>query len=146
MRLGSTVRDASTVRPEAFSIVLHDRRRLVVGELVRGRELDREPVLRLRDERVELGADLGQLARAALLGDEPDEVADELVAVCRQLPEDVGLAGRLDLRVAQERAQLGHLVHRACERGEIGCDRVHAIGVLRGLEERAGVHAVRDRH
>ena len=96
----------------------------------------------LRDERVELRADLRELARAALLRDEPDEVAHELVAVRRQLPEDVGLARRLDLRVAQERAQLGHLVHRAGERRKIGRDCVHAVGVLRGLEQRARVHAV----
>ena len=146
MRLGSTLRVASTVRPEAFSIVCTIDVASSSESSYDGRELDGKSVLRLRDERVELGADLRNLARAALLRDEPDEVANELVAAFRQLAEDVGLAGRVDLRVAQERAQLGHLVHRACERGEIGCDRVDAVGVLRRLEERARVHAVRDCH
>ena len=50
-----------------------------------GGELDGQPVLRLGDERVELRADLRQLAGAALLGDEPDEVAHELVAVGGEL-------------------------------------------------------------
>ncbi len=77
-----------------------------------GRELDRQAVLRLRDERVELLAELGNLAGAALLGREAHEVADELVGIGGELPEHRGLAGRVDLRVAQERAQLGHVVHR----------------------------------
>ncbi len=63
-----------------------------------------------------------------------------------ELLEHLALARRLDLRVAQERAQLGHVVHRAGERGEIGRDRVDAVRLLRGLEERARVHAVRDGH
>src|SRR5688572_5272827 len=126
--------------------LLDDRLRLRVGELVRGRELDREPVLRLGDERVELGADLLQLARSALLRDEADEVADELVGTGGDLLEHLGLARRLDLRIAEERAQLGNLVHGASDRGEVAGDRVHAARVLRGLEERAGVHALRDGH
>src|SRR5918995_6016288 len=126
--------------------LLDDRLRLDVGELVRGRELAREPVLRLGYERVELGADLLQLARSALLRDEADEVADELVGTGGDLLEHLGFARRLDLRVAEERAQLGNLVHGASDRGEVAGDRVHAARVLRGLEERAGVHALRDGH
>ena len=121
-------------------------RGLVVGELVRGRELDRESVLRASDERLELTGDLGQLGRTPLLGDEPDEVADELVSVGGELLEHRGLPLRLDLGVAQERAELRHLVGRGRERVEVGRDRVHAVRLLRGLEERACVHALRDRH
>ena len=88
----------------------------------------------------------GQLACAALLRDEADEVAYELVGVGGELLEHLALPGRLDLRVAQERAQLGHLVHRAGERSEIGRDRVDPVGFLRRLEERARVHALRDGH
>ena len=126
--------------------LVDDRLGLRIGELVRRGELDREPVLRLRDERVELGTDLGQLAGPALLGGEADEVADELVGFPGELLEHLGLPSRIDLRVAKERAQLGHVVHRARERGEVGGDRVDAIRLLRGPEERAGVHALRDCH
>ncbi len=48
---------------------------LLVGELVRGRQLDVEHVLLRRDERLELGRDLAHLAGAALLGQQPHEVA-----------------------------------------------------------------------
>src|SRR5687767_12072969 len=61
----------------------NDRRRLLVGQRVGRRQLDREAILGLRNERVELGADLRQLAGATLLGDEANEVADELVALRR---------------------------------------------------------------
>src|SRR5687767_854801 len=79
--------------------LLDDRLRLGVRELVRSGELDREPVLRLRNERIELGADLGQLAGPALLGGEADEVADELVGLRGELLEHLRLTRGIDLRV-----------------------------------------------
>src|SRR4249919_252789 len=98
----------------------HDRLRVLVRELVRGRELDREAVLRSRDERIKLLADLLELTGPSLLGREPDEVAHELVGVGRQLLEHGRLAVRLDLGVPEERTELGHLVHRRCESAEVG--------------------------
>ena len=56
-------------------------------ELVRGRQLDVEHALLARDERVELVDDLAELARAALLGDQPHEVDDELVGSLGDLRE-----------------------------------------------------------
>ena len=70
----------------------------------------------------------------------------ELVGLGRELSEHVGLARRLDLRVAEEGAQLRHLVHGSGDGGEVVRDRIDATGFLRGLEERAGVHALRDCH
>src|SRR3990172_6086071 len=55
-----------------------DGRRVFVRELDSSLELDRQPVLSLVYERLELPLDLGQLAGAALLRDEPDEVANEV--------------------------------------------------------------------
>ena len=49
---------------------LHDRAGLIVRELVGGRELYREPVLGLRNERIEVGTDLRDLTGPSLLGDE----------------------------------------------------------------------------
>src|SRR5262245_23524836 len=70
---------------------LHDRPRLYVRKLVRGRELDRKPVLRPGDERIELGADFPDLTGTTLLGCEPDEIADQLVGVRGELLEHSGL-------------------------------------------------------
>ena len=67
-------------------------------------------------------------------------------AVRGQLREHLGLACRVDLRVAEERAQLGHLVHRCRERAESAATASTRSGLLRRLEERAGVHALRDGH
>src|SRR5262249_1170675 len=100
----------------------------------------------LGDERLELGTELHDLSSAALLRCEPHEVADELVGISRELGENCGLPSRLDLRVAEERAELGHVVHCRCQRGEVGRHGVDALRLLRRLEERAGVHALRDCH
>ena len=74
------------------------------------------------------------------------KLPDELVPVRDQLREHFGLAGGVDLRIAEKGAQLGHVVDRCRERGEVGGDRVDAVRLLRRLEERAGVHALRDCH
>src|SRR5918996_1671117 len=119
---------------------------LVLGELVGGRELEGEAILLARDESLELGAHLGELAGAALLGDEPDEVADELVAVGGELVEEGGLFPRVDLGIAEERAQLRNVVQRARELAEVCCDLLEPPLLPSGLEERSGVHPLRDRH
>ena len=142
----STERVASTVRPDARSIVATMDFGLGVGELVRRRELDRETVLGASDERCELLVHHAELAGAALLRCEAHEVPDELVGARADLVEDLGLPGRVDLRVAEERLERGHVLERGGERGEVGCDGVDPVLVPRGLEERAGVHALRDCH
>src|SRR5262245_31224144 len=58
----------------------HDRARLLVGQLVRGRQLDGQLALLRRDHSLELARDLLDLAGAALLGEQAQEVRDELVA------------------------------------------------------------------
>ncbi len=142
----STERVASTVRPGRALDRLDDRLGLGVGELVRRRELDRETVLGASDERCELLVHHAELAGAALLRCEPHEVPDELVRARADLVEDLGLPGRVDLRVAEKGLERGHLLEGGGERCEVGCDGVDPVLVPRGLEERAGVHALRDCH
>src|SRR5688500_6802393 len=56
--------------PRGLLDLAGDRVSFLVGELVRGRQLDVEAPLRLRDEQVELAVDLLDLPGAPLLGDE----------------------------------------------------------------------------
>src|SRR3989442_10404748 len=84
--------------------LLEQRSRLIVRKLVRGRQLDVQAALLARHEPVELACDLLDLTKAALLGGEPQEVADELVSIAEQLVQHVYLRARPELRIAQKRA------------------------------------------
>ena len=58
--------------------------------------------------------------------------------------EDLGLRGRVELRVAQDRAKLGRLLERGREVGERLVHLREPACVLRRAEEGLGVDAVRD--
>ena len=137
---------ASTLRPEACSIWPTIAVASSSESSTRGRQLDVEAARLAGDEALELAGDLVDLAGAALLGEQADEVADEVVVALQQLAERRALRARVELRVAQQAAQLGHVVDGLDERGEVGADGVEAAGVLRRLEERARVGAVDDGH
>src|SRR5918996_1317985 len=122
---------------------LHDRAGVLLGELVRGRELNGEPVLRAIHERLQLGLDLRKLAGAALLRDQAHEVPHELVRSGGDLGEDGRLLRRIDLWVPQESAQLRDLVEGGREGMELLRDPVELPLLLGSLEERPGVHALR---
>ena len=98
------------------------------------------------DERVELAVDLVELGRAALLGEEEDEVAQQLVGVGEDLAQRRRALVALDLRVREQAAQLGHLVDRGGELAELGVDDVELAGLLGRLEERPSVQAGGDGH
>ena len=118
---------------------------LGVGELVRGRELDVEHVLLGGDERLELRGDLADLPRAALL----DERARTKFRTSSSAPpsicvEHVALHPRLGLGVRRAAAASSGTSSIAAARSvELGPDDVEPALVLRGLEERAGVDALR---
>jgi len=126
--------------------LLDDRGGLVVGELVGRGELDGETSRVGGDERVELAIDLVELACAALLGEEEDEVPQQLVGVREDLTQRRRALVALDLRVREQPAQLGHLVDGCGELAELGMDDVELAGLLGRLEERAGVQAGCDGH
>src|SRR4249919_1657101 len=117
-----------------------------LGKLVRRRKLDRETVLGASDERCELLVHHAELAGAALLCCEAYEVPDELVRARANLVEDIGLPGRVHLRIPEEGLERGHVLEGSGERGEVGRDGVDPVLVPRGLEERACIQALRHCH
>src|SRR5579862_1499040 len=126
-----------------FGDLLHDPVRLGVRERMRGRQLDVEHVLQRVGEDLELCGDLTHLAGPALLDEQAGEVADELVGAPEHALEHVCLDPRVELGVEEELGELGHVVEGVHEVIELGPHDVEAALLLRGLEERAGVDAVR---
>ena len=146
IRSGSTCRSACTLRPDGCSIWPRMRPNSVVGQLVRGRDLDVEDALLRRDERVELVGELAELARASLLGEQAHEVDDELVRALRRSAR----ARRSFTRESTSgfsssacRSSASRRRRRASSR-ELAVHGVERAPLLRGLEEGARVDAVRD--
>ena len=71
---------------------------------------------------------------------------DELVDVGEDRAQRRDPLVRLDLRALEQRAQLGHLLHGRQELLELLPNRVQVALLLRGLEERVGIDALRDGH
>src|SRR5579864_1833263 len=119
-----------------------DRLRLVVGELAGGRELDGEAALLTRHQALELACDLDDLARAALLRHEQEEVLEQGLVVAGKVGEDARLRRRLELRVAEDHGELRRLLDRGCEVGQRLVHLLQSLVLLRGAEERLGVDAL----
>ena len=124
--------------------LLDDRRGLLVRELQRRRQLDGQTPFRFRHQPLELARDVLDLADAALLGREPEEVAQQLLGASEQVLEHGGLRARLELRVAQDRAQLGHVGDGTREVGQLLVHLWEAPVLLGRLEESLGVDPVRN--
>src|SRR5438876_595495 len=62
--------------------------RLLVRQLAGGGQLDRQPALLARHQPLELARDLLELARAALLGAQQEEVAEQRLVVADEVGED----------------------------------------------------------
>src|SRR3954451_15012431 len=83
--------------------LLQDRLRLGVGQLTRGRQLDGQAALLARHQPLELLRDLLELARAAFLRHDLEEVREQRLLVAREVGQDRGLGAPLQMRVAQYR-------------------------------------------
>ena len=118
----------------------------IVRQLGCRRQLDVEDALRLRDERVQLVGDLGQLSRAAFLREEAEEVDDLVVRALRDPREDVGLGRRLDLGVREQRPQLRDRRDGVAQLLDLAVDELEPALVLRGLEQSARIDSVRSRY
>src|SRR6266511_3134382 len=123
-----------------------DPLRLVLGQLERGRQLDGQPPLLLGHQPFELALDLAQLPAAVLLDGEQQEVAQQLVRPAEDVLEHLHFRARVELRVAEHRVELGHVVERRDEVAELLAHGREATVLLRGLEEGARVGAVGDAH
>ncbi len=123
-----------------------DLAQLGLREVDRGRELDAQAALLARHQPLELGMDRGRLPRAALLGDEAEEVAHGLVDPAEELVEHARLRRGLELRVAQDVAQLRHLLEHRREVAEVAPHLVEAALLLGRLEEGFRVHPVGEGH
>ena len=97
-----------------------------------------------REQALPLGVDLLQLAAAPLLGDEHDEVAEDLGRPREHVAERLALRRRLDLRVPQELAQVGATSIAPTNAENSSANPVELLRVLGRLEQRLGVDAVRD--
>src|SRR5581483_6931393 len=124
--------------------LLQDRLRLGVAQLARRRQLDGQPPLLARHQPLELLRDLLDLARAALLRRQLEEVREQRLGVAGEVGEDRRLLRRLELRVAEDGAELRRLGRRGREVGQRLVHGRKPAGVLRRAEESLGVDAVRD--
>ena len=123
-----------------------DAAELLVGELMRGRQLDIEDLLLRRDEGVKLRDDLAELRCASLLGDQANEVDDELVGTSGDPCKHVGFHLRVDLGVLEQRAEVRSAGEGVAKLLQLAVDGAQAALLLRGLEEGPRIDAVRDRY
>ena len=91
---------------------------------------------------LELVGDRLGAARAALLRDDADEVAHDRVGAAHDLFEHVCLRVGAELRVGEERLELGRRLERVGDLRDLVARDVDAALCLRGLVERSRVHAV----
>src|SRR5581483_4883670 len=119
---------------------------LLVGQLVGRGQRHRQLPLLARDELLDLALHLLHLADPVLLGEQAQEVADELVGVLEDRVEHRRLRGGIELRVAQHRAQLRHGAHLRDEVAELAAHGVDSTRLAGGVVQRSGVDPVDDRH
>src|SRR5919109_1768838 len=119
--------------------LLHDLVRFLVRELDRGRELELEYALLARQEALPFTADVADLRDAALLDEDAQEVEKAAVGALEDVLEGRTLRRPLDLRVAEEAAQLGRGLERRGEVVELRADLVEDVGFLGGGEKSLGV-------
>ena len=147
-RSGSTLRVASTERPDASSICAtmprassSESSNAVVSSTC-------EHALLARHELVELARDLVDLAGAALLGDQAEEVADELVGAAQDVARGWRPSSRGRARgcAARRRARAPRGRWRRSRRARSCASSSRPLLLARRLEQRPRVHALRDTH
>ena len=148
IRSGSTVRVASTGRPDACSIWPTISSRLVVGELVGRRQLDgRAGAPRAATRRSNSRSISSSSPARPFSTSRQQEVAHELVGAAEHVVERAApsRAGRAAGSAAARRSS-GTSPTAATKSPSSSRTCVEAALLLRGLEEGARVRAVRDGH
>ncbi len=146
MMSGSTVRVATTLRPEASSICLttlaaslSESSTAVVSSSV-------EDALLAREDPAELFVNCLDLGDTSLLREKVDEVEEDLVRPREKVVERRLLHLGLHLGVAEKAAELVGLGERGRERVELLAHARDRVLVPGGLEEGLGVHTLGDGH
>src|SRR5581483_6963177 len=121
-----------------------DVARLLVGELERRRQLDRQLALLARGKALELLRDLVDLSPAPLLDQQAEDVEDERVGVAGDDVDGRGLGALVELRVAEDLLEVRNLPHRLDEVAELLAHVAQAPGFPRRLEQRPRVGAMDD--
>src|SRR3954470_19859629 len=123
-----------------------DRLALLGRQLDRSRELDVQDALVTAPHVLELALHDGDLVLAPLLGDEQQEVAEEVVRPLQEVPEHGGFRPRVELRVPQPGAEPGHAPQPLHEAGDLVADPLQLPRLLGRVEQGRRVYALRDRH
>src|SRR5262249_38743008 len=100
----------------------------------------------LGDHAVDLAGNLLELPGAALADEHEQEVPEQLLPALEQVLERGALAARVELRVAQELAELRDRLLRLDELLELLAHRLQPVLVARRVEQGARVDAVHDAH
>ena len=114
-------------------------RRIRLGELDRGGELDVENSRSCATSASNSRAISWSSPARPFLGEEPDEAADELVGVAEHLFKESSFCARVQLGALEHRPELLDLVDRGDEVGQLLVHALEPSLILRGLEERAYV-------
>src|SRR5262249_15323704 len=123
-----------------------DASELLVRQLVGGRQLHVEDALLGGDERVELVGHLVDLGGTPFLGEQLQEVDDGGLGAFAAPREHVLLHPRVDLGVLEQQAQLVDRVDGVAQLRELRLHLLEVALVLRRLEERTRIDAVRNRY
>ena len=121
----STLRVASTVRPEASLDLAHDRAGLLVRELVGGRQLDREPPLLPRDERRRARATISSSSPARPFSTSRSRKLRTISSAPPRMSSSAAdFARGSSCGCGEQRAELGHVPRRLDEVRELLVDGV----------------------
>src|SRR3954447_25934015 len=126
---------AARLLPDAVADALDD---LLVELHGRG-DGDREELVLLVPERVELPPDAQQRRHPVVLDQQLEEVLHDRLGVRDRLVQPVLLLVRREVRREEEHLQVAVAVEGVGELADLLVDLVELVRVLRGLEERAGV-------
>src|SRR5690606_14984029 len=121
--------------------LLLQRRKLLVGERVGAGDFGADFAALSSSDGLERANHRGQLGRAAVLRQHAEEVARQIGELERFAKAREDLAERVaaDLRVADQRAQLGRFAQRLGERLEIGFDRADETALAGKIEQGRGI-------
>src|SRR2546422_1451818 len=122
--------------------LLEDPTRFVLGEVVRGGQLDVEAAFFRGHQPVELPSDVLDLADATLFRGQAQEIPDQLIGLAEHFGDDPRFRLRIELGIAQDGTELGDVTNRSYEVAQLLMDLGEPALLLCRLEQRPRVGAV----